>query len=122
MLKIINIMFEKGVILTEMKEVIIRMIQKKGDLPLCENWRTISLCNHVVKIVEMMTKFRLEQLAAAVKGCIPLQQFGFTKGQSIIDAELVSRMLSTLAAESRNPIYKAFLDLSKAYDKVDRSL
>jgi hypothetical protein len=42
-------------------------------------------------------------------------------GRSTVDAVLVSRLLSSYALEQGSPLFKCFIDLTKAYDKVDRT-
>jgi hypothetical protein len=115
-------MFDTGRIPEEMKQVIVVMIYKKGDARKPENWRTISLLCHVTKLVEMLAKERLETLVSRIPGCIPINQFGFSSGCSIYDAALLSKAVTEASLDAKLAIYKAFLDLRKAYDKVDRVL
>jgi hypothetical protein len=56
----------------------------------------------------------------AIPGCIPESQCGFLPGRSTVDAILVSRLLASNALERDIKLFKCFIDLTKAYDRVDR--
>jgi hypothetical protein len=79
------------------------------------------LISHVGKTLERLIQNRL-----VVKvDCIPFlpeAQCGFRKNRSTVDVMFCSKMLSSFAKEKQVPIYKCFVDLTKAYDKVDRSI
>jgi hypothetical protein len=51
---------------------------------------------------------------------MPESQHGFRPDRSTVDAIFVSRLLSSSSLEMQRPLYKCFVDLTKAYDKVDR--
>jgi hypothetical protein len=53
---------------------------------------------------------------------LPESQNGFRKDISTVDAMFVSRMLASCAREKFVSIYKLFVDLTKAYDKVNRDI
>ena len=53
---------------------------------------------------------------------IPESQCGFRSERGTVDVIFVSRYLSSLVVEKGMKLYKCFVDLTKAYDKVDRDI
>jgi hypothetical protein len=111
---------ETGDVLPAMKDVTITVLHKKGVKMDCNNYRGISVLNHHGKLFERLIQNRLLPFATEA-GCIPESQCGFLPGRSTVDAVLVSKLLSTYALEQDSPLFKCFIDLTKAYDKVDRA-
>lgn len=110
-----------GVVDKCLKDVIITTLFKKGDPLLCDNYRTLSLINHIGKVLEKMIQFRLGGYCERIK-CLPESQNGFRSDRSTVDAMFVSRLLASSAREKVNNLYKCFVDLTKAYDKVNRDI
>jgi hypothetical protein len=109
-----------GEVLSEFKDVSISVLFKKGNRKDCDHYRGISIINHDGKLLERLIQNRLLPFVQET-GCIPETQCGFLPGRSTVDAVLVSRLVSTFALEKDVPLFKCFIDLTKAYDKVDRS-
>ena len=55
-------------------------------------------------------------------GVLPEEQRGFRPNRSTIDMMFVIRWLQELALRKRIPLYVCFIDLTKAYDSIDRTL
>ena len=55
-------------------------------------------------------------------GILPEEQSGFRPNHSTTDVMVVVRRLQELARKKRIPLYVSFIDLTKAYDPVDRTL
>ena len=55
-------------------------------------------------------------------GILPEEQSGFQPNRSTTDMMLVIRRLQELARKKPIPLYVCFIDLTKAYDSVDRTL
>ena len=55
-------------------------------------------------------------------GILPEEQSGFRPNRSTTDMMFVIRRLQELARKKRNPLYVCFIDLTKAYGSVDRTL
>ena len=53
---------------------------------------------------------------------LPEEQCGFRPQRSTVDMMFVVRRLQELAREKDTPLYLRFVDLTKAYDFVDRTL
>ena len=54
-------------------------------------------------------------------GILPEEQSGFRPKRSTTDMMFVIRRLQELARKKRIPLYVCFIDLTKAYDSVDRT-
>ena len=55
-------------------------------------------------------------------GILPEEQSGFLPNRFTTDVLFVIRQLQELARKKRIPLHVCFIDLTKAYDSVDRSL
>jgi exonuclease III len=121
LLEVFNEALRTGVVDKGLKDVIITLLFKKGSSLLCDNYRTLSLINHIGKVLEKMIQFRLGDYCEAIK-CLPESQNGFRSDRSTVDAMFVSRLISTSAREKLISIFQCFVDLTKAYDKVNRSI
>ena len=55
-------------------------------------------------------------------GILPEEQIGFRPSRSTTDMMFVIRRLQELARKKRIPLYACFIELTKAYDPVDRTL
>ena len=82
---------------------------------MCDNYKTLSLINHIGKVLEKIIQFRLHKYCEDMK-YLPESQNGFRNGSSTIDSLLVSRFLSSSARKRGVNLYKCFIDLTKAYD------
>ena len=83
--------------------------------------RGISLVAHAGKILLMIIACRLSKYCERV-GILPEEQSGFRPNPSTTDMMFVIRRLQELARKKRVPLYVCFIDLTKAYDSVDRTL
>jgi hypothetical protein len=110
-----------GEVPSDMKDVIIAILFKKGDKRDCGNYRGLSLIAHMGKVLERMVQNRLQPVAEE-RGWFPEEQNGFRPGRSTVDAIFVSRMISSSCRELGLPCFKCFVDLTKAYDKVNREI
>jgi hypothetical protein len=54
--------------------------------------------------------------------CLPKNQEGFRAYRSGVDAIATDRIISSTAYQQNIPLYKIYIDLIKAYDKVDRDV
>eukprot|EP01036_Dinobryon_divergens_P034126 gene34126-44094_t len=97
---------------------ILRDVLYKGKGPKddCNSYRGISLMSHRGKLLERLI---LNRLKPALKDLIPDNQFGFT---ACPDAQMVSRLLGIDAQKGHIGLVRAYIDLTKAYDKVNREV
>ena len=98
---------------------IITLYKNKGDRSECNNYRGISLLSTVGKTFARVILSRLQTLAARV---YPESQCGFQAGRSTIDMIFSIRQLQEKSREQRQPLFIAFIDLTKAFDLVSRKI
>ena len=99
---------------------IVTIYKKKGDRQLCGNSRGISLLSVAGKILARVMLKRL--LSQVVDIVLPDSQCGFRRGRSTIDMIFVARLLQEKCREQSRDLYLAFIDLTKAFDTVNREL
>lgn len=121
MLDVFNQCLESGVVESGLKDVIISFLHKKGSIVDCDNYRTLSLISHAGKALERMILNRLNKVAEC-HNWMPESQNGFRSQRGARDSLFVSRLVSSMAREKGILCYKTFVDLTKAYDKVDRNV
>ena len=97
------------------------VLHKKKDRTEFGNYRGISLVAHAGKILLKIIARRLSEYYERV-GILPEEQSGFEPNRSATDMMFVTRRLQELARKKRIPLYVCFIDLTKAYDSVDRTL
>ena len=97
------------------------VLHKKKDRTECGNYRGISLVAHAGKILLKVIARRLSEYCERV-GILPEEQSGFRPNHSTTDKMFVICRLQELARKKRIPLYVCFIDLTKAYDSVDRTL
>ena len=110
-----------GVVPQHWKYAIIPVLHKKKDRTECGNYGGISLVTHAGKILLKIIARRLSEHCEHV-GILPEEQSGFRPNGSTTDMMLAIRRLQELARKKRIPLYVCFIDLTKAYDSVDRTL
>ena len=103
------------------KYAIIMVLQKKKNRTECGNYRGISLVVHAGKILLKIIARRLSEYYERVR-TLPEEQSGFRPNRSSTDTMSVIRRLQELAWKKRIPLYVCLIDLTKAYDSVDRTL
>src|SRR5215469_10087545 len=89
----------------------------KGDKRECSNHRGISVLSVVGK---MYGRILIERVRALTDNLIREEQGGFRKGRGCLDQVFVVKSLCEKFREKGREVYMAFMDLEKAYDRVDR--
>ena len=99
------------------------MLHKEKDRTECGNYRGISLVAHAAKVLLKVIAGRLSDYCER-ENILPEEQCGFRPQRSTVDMMFVVRRLQELAlARKRDaPLYLCIIDLTKAYDSVDRTL
>ena len=97
------------------------VLNKEKDQTECGNYRGISLVAHSGKILLKIITRRLSEYCERV-GILPEKHCGYRPNRSTTDMMFVIRRLQELARKKRIPLYIWFIDLTKAYDSVDRTL
>ena len=89
--------------------------KKPGSLK-CEQYRTISLMSHAIKIFLLVI---LKRIRRAILPEIASEQFGFVKDAGTRNAMFVLRSISERMLQVDKPLFLCFIDYSKAFDKVE---
>ena len=116
-----NKSFEQGVFPERLAVAIIICLFKKGNINVVENYRAISLLVAFSKILEKLVSIRLINYFL-VNNLFTEAQFGFLPGRSTEDA--VHNIVDNLyrAFDAGECAIGTFLDLSKAFDSLDRRI
>ena len=99
---------------------IILVHKQKGDRAECGNSRGNSLLSVAGKVLAKIMLTRLPE--HVVDLVLPESQCGFRRGRSTIDMIFVARQLQEKCCEQHQDLYLAFIDLTKAFDTVNRDL
>ncbi|CAF4143408.1 unnamed protein product, partial [Rotaria magnacalcarata] len=94
-------------------------IPKKGDLSECSNYRTISLINHMGKILLMVL---LNRLKHQLDPHLAEEQAGFRKDRSTTQQILMLRLLAEKAKRNGKKLYNCFIDFQKAFDTIKHKI
>ena len=90
-------------------------LPKKGNLQLCQNYRTISLISHPSKV---MLKIILNRLQPQAEEIIAEEQAGFRAGMSPTEQIISLRILGEKYLQHQQNLYHVFIDFKKAFDRV----
>ena len=99
---------------------IIHVHKQRGDRAECGNSQGFSLLSVAGKVMAKIIPTRL--LEHVVDLVLPESQCGFRRGCSTIDMIFVARQLQEKCCEQHQDLYLAFVDLTKAFDAVNRDL
>lgn len=94
-------------------------IPKKGNATECSNYRKIVLLSHASKILLNIVKNRLKR---RIYAHLHEDQFGFRSQRGTREAILALRQILERRIDLNKDTYLAFVDLEKAFDKVDWSI
>lgn len=114
---LVNASIMSGVFPDCLKDVEVVPVFKKGDKTVLKNWRAISMCPILSKLIEKVVCDRLMSFLSRNMILCP-QQFGFRKKLSTSDA--LFSFLSTLyeRCDLRETVGGVFCDLSRAFETV----
>ena len=102
------------------KDATTKVLHKKRDRAACGNYRGISLVAHAGKVLLKVIAGRLSDYCER-ENILP-EEHGFRPQRSTVYMMFVVRRLQELARMKDTPLYLCFIDLTKAYDSVDRTL
>ena len=97
---------------------IIPIYKRKGPKSSCDSYRGISLLSVAGKILARVLLSRL--LKNISDKVLSESQCGFRAGRGTSDMIFVARQLQEKCREQNRPLYAAFIDLTKAFDTVNR--
>jgi hypothetical protein len=110
---------QRGYFPSSLNETNICLIPKCDSLKSMKEFRPISLCNVLYK---MVSKLLANRLKLVIDKCISEEQSAFVEGRSITDNALIAiEIIHALKRRTRGAKGELALkiDISKAYDKVD---
>nr|CAH7761708.1 unnamed protein product [Callosobruchus chinensis] len=110
--------WESGVVPKDWEVGVIIPIFKKGDPKDCGNYRGITLLSTVVKTFERILE---RKLYSKVEHELLDSQSGFRKGFSTQDHTFTIKQIISKTLEQNKEAYIAYLDLEKAFDRVERN-
>ena len=88
-------------------------LPKKGNLQLCQNYRTISLISHPSKVMLKIILNRLQPQAEEI-----IAEAGFRAGRSTTEPIFNLRILCEKYLQHQHNLYHVFIDFKKAFDRV----
>ena len=97
--------------------LIVSLYKNKGSKADCGNYRGISLLSIAGKI---FARVILNRLILVAESILPEAQCGFRPGRSTIDMIFAMRQIQEKCVEQNMPLYTVFIDLTKAFDTVNR--
>ena len=100
---------------TTWNESLVITLPKKGNLQLCQNYRTISLISHPSKV---MLKITLNRLQPQAEEIIAEEEAGCRAGRNITERIFNLRILGEKYLQHQQNLYHVFTDLNKALDRV----
>ena len=98
----------------------IKVLQEKKDQTDCGNYGGISLVARAGKVLLKVIAGPLSDYCKR-ENILPEEQCGFRPPRSMVDIMFIARRLQELARKKDTPLYLSFIDLTKAYDSVDRT-
>ena len=99
------------------KSFILNLHKGKGDAFDRGNYRGLKLTDQVMKLLERTLDFYIRKMVD-----IDEMQFGFVPGGGTTDAIFIVRQMQEKHLNANKPLYFAFVDLEKAFDRVPRKV
>ena len=113
--EICNRIWRTGEWPTQCTQTLIITLPKKGNLQLCQNYRTIRLTSHSSKV---MLKVLLNRLKPQAKELFAEEQAGFRAGRSTTEQIFNLRILCEKYLQHQQNLYHVVIDFKKAFDRV----
>ena len=95
------------------------LLHKKGDRRILDNYRGISISSNIGKLFGRILEKRLSRILED-KQILSEMQNGFRPGRGTCDNIFILHNIMELKRQRNKPIYLAFIDLKKAYDRIWR--
>ena len=115
---ICTLAWEKGIVPDDwIKAIIVPIYKGKGDRKECGSYRGISLLSIPGKVYGRVLIVRVMEITDSK---ISQEQGGFRKGRGCIDQIFTVKSVAEKYINKGRKLYAAFIDLEKAYDRVDR--
>nr|VZI24079.1 unnamed protein product [Spirometra erinaceieuropaei] len=112
-------MWRQGEVPQDFKDAtIVHLNKRTGNCLVCDNHRGISLLNIAGKIFARILLNRLNNHLE--QGLLPESQCGFRRHRGTTDMIFAALQLQEKCQEMRTHLYSTFVDLTKAFDTVNR--
>lgn len=119
--ELFSVIWRRGIVPRQWKNAnIISIYKKKGDCAVCDNSRGISLLSVAGKVLARIMLMRL--LECVAEDVLPESQCGFRRQRSTVDMIFVARQLQEKCREQNRDLFVVFIDLTKAFDTVQRPM
>jgi len=118
LVRLLNVCFVSGVVPVDWcSACVVPLYKGKGDKYECRNSRGISLLSVVGKLYGRVLIKRVREMTNDV---LMEEQSGFRKGRGCVDQVFAVRQVCEKYLAKGKDVFWAFMDLEKAYDRVDR--
>ena len=118
MVRMFNVCFISSMVPVDwMCACIVPLYKGKGDVYECGNSRGISLLSVPGKV---FGRVLINRIRDKTENAIAEVQGGFRKGRGCADQTFIVRQICEKYIAKNKDVYFAFLDLEKAYDRIDR--
>lgn len=118
LLNLFNAIYNYGIIPEDWLKSTFVTIPKKQNARRCNEYRTISLMSHVLKIFLRIIHVRLY---GKLEDHMSDTQFGFRNNLGTREALFSLQVLVQKCRDLCHPVYMCFIDFEKAFDKVQHS-
>ena len=108
-----DIIFENRIPSEWQESHIVSVYNGKGDALNRPNYRGLKLIDQVMKVLERVVKVLSDRVV------IDDMQCGFMQGRGTTDAIFILHQLQEKHLVAGKPLYLAFIDLEKAFDRVE---
>jgi len=113
-----NVCWEQGMVPKDWQEAcIVPLYKGKGNKKECANYRGISLLSIPGKLFGRVI---IERVIQQTESQLEDEQGGFRRGRGCIDQVFGLKEMCEKYLGNGRDLYVAFMDLEKAYDKIDR--
>ena len=116
---IITEAWKKSEVPQDWKDAQLITIFKKGDRKVCSNYRGISLLSIPGTV---FARVLLNRLSSIAEDLLPEAQCGFRAGRGTTDMIFSLKQIQEKCIEQNMSLYMVFVDFTKAFDTVNRSL
>ena len=116
LLTVINALFVSGIYPLSWASSKLIMLYKKGPVMTCGNYRGISVMNCLAKLYDYLLNNRLMAWYSLCR-----EQAGAQQKRGCIEHIVSLRLIIDRSVRKRSPLFIAFIDFSKAYDRVPRN-
>ena len=116
---LLNDVIDGGAIPLQWKESRVVLVHKGGDMSELKNYRPIAIINVIRKLCMIIVRDRVNRWVEE-SGMLGDVQGGFRKGRRTEDNLFIVERLIEMTRRRKVCLFVAFIDMEKAYDRVDR--